>query len=156
MMDDKYKRMFAPHERKFIVDTNTSIKYRGRHREIGYEISESNFTAESDGMLCQTSWCTYIFLSEEDHEKYKNRINDAPWNGGQTYYRRYTEEHIDCSPELKAKWYKPYYKIGDDFQHFWDNEMYECYNKEYMERHIKAVIDFILNEQPSEGDEEKV
>ena len=145
--DDKYARMFAPHERKFIVDSSTSIKYRGRHKDVGYEISESNFKAESDGMMCQTSWCTYIFLTEEMHEKFKSRINDAPWNCGQTFYRRYMEEHIGCSPELKEKWDRPYYKIGDDFQHLWDNERYEFYNKAYMERHIKGVIDFLLDEE---------
>ena len=130
------------------VDERTLVKYRGRHREIAYEISAHRFKKELDRQWdFPCMWATYILLTEEMQEKYKHRIDRAPWNGGVTYERRITEEHISAPADLREKWDKPFYRIGDDFSHFWDHEnrMFECYDREYLERHIKRVIDFILD-----------
>ena len=129
------------------ADYDTSVKYKGQHREIHYIISAHAFrdNTKTGFYDMPMTWCTYILLDEGMHEKFKSKIDKAPWNGGQTFYRKITEEHIDCSPELKAKWDQPHYKIGDDFANLWDveNRRFEMYNREYMERHIKRVINYL-------------
>ena len=131
------------------VDSNTCVMYRGRHREISFEISAHSFKDDLNwSSLPSVSWATYILLSEAQHELFTARIEDAPWNGGQTYYRKITEEHIDVSPELAEKWNRHYYKIGDDFMHFWDMERFDLYSREYLERHIKKVIDYLYDGDP--------
>jgi len=131
-------------------DRDTAVKFRGRHKEVGWEVVCHNFRSEDNRSYYDfpCMWATYVFLTEEMHAKLKERINSAPWNGGQTYYRKVTEEHIDVSPELAEKWNLPYYKIGDDFSHLWDmdDRRFEMYDREYMERHIKRVIDHLLSE----------
>ncbi len=128
------------------TDQFTCIKYMGIFREITYEISEHNFNEHSSST--PSIWCTYIILSEEKHEDLKGRLNDAPWNYGQTYYRKEQQQFVDLTEDspLKDKWEKPYYKIGDDFSHLWDMQRYSLYSKEYMETHIKEIIDFLLGE----------
>jgi hypothetical protein len=126
------------------VDYNTCVKYRGQHREVHWEISCHAFRAEPSSMWdFPCGWATYVVLSPEQHEKFLPRLESAPWNGGQTYYRKEWQEHIGISPELKERWDRPYFKMGDDFMHLWDHERIDLYDREYMERHIKRVIDFL-------------
>lgn len=146
-MDDEYTRIYAPHKRTIEVNYETVISCRGKHRDIGYLISEHGFKAEKPDWGVQSTWCTYIYLTTDLHDKYKDKILDAPWNGQQTYYRLEQQTHIGVYGELGEKWNKPFYKIGDDFAHSWDDERYEFYNLEYMRKHIIAVIDFILGEE---------
>jgi hypothetical protein len=121
------------------------------HRDISYEVSAHRFNDKPGLYDFKVSWATYVILTEEMHEKFKVRINDAPWNGGQTYYRKVTEEHVGVSPELAAQWNKPYYKIGDDFTHLWDMERggWGERDRPHFEHHIKRVIDY-LHDGPTE------
>lgn len=131
-----------------VVDQDASVKYRGRHRDISWEVQAHNFKTEPRSSLdLPAMWTTYVVLSEEMHDKLKSRINGAPWNGGQTYYRKITEEHVDASAELKKEWGKPHYRVGDDFSHLWDYEnfRYQMYDRRYMEQHIKNVINYLID-----------
>lgn len=136
---------------KVTIDVNnkTSVTWRGSHRDVRYEIFQHGFVPDEIratlSEIYPSIWCTYVVLTEEQHEKFKDRINDAPWNGGQTYYRKHSVEYIDVSPELKRKWDGHYYKIGDDFAHLWDMDQNELFSKSFMENHIKCVIDFLLS-----------
>jgi hypothetical protein len=98
-------------------------------------------------------WATYIHLNEEMYEKFKPHLDDAPWNGGITYNQRHTHEHLDCPPELKAKWNKPFYKIGDDFSHLWDSERggWNADDKPAMKAHIIRVIDYLVDATKETG-----
>ncbi len=143
-------------EIKLAVDHDTVITFRGKHKNIAFSIVEHAFRSEEElgclrpSSLTPSAWATYVILSEAQHAVYAGRIESAPWNGGQTYYRKVTEEHIGVSHDLAEKWNKPYYKIGDDFQHLWDNERYDRYTRSYMERHIQKVIDYLLSEEKEE------
>lgn len=129
--------------RKIEVDQNTAVTFKGRHREIPWLVTVHSFKETADFYDHKEMWATYILLSEENHEKYKDRINSLPWHWGQTYYRKHTEEHVNAPTDFAEKWNRPYYKIGDDFCHLYDNE---CrYTREDMERHIKRVIDAMLD-----------
>lgn len=130
------------------VDNKTLVKYQGRHRDIRYEISAHNFKTEFDRMFeMPCMWATYILLKEKTYEEVKARLHGAPWNGGITYFRKITEEHIDAPEDLRAKWDGSYYRIGDDYSHLWDYEHYrwQLYDREYLERNIKAVIDYLID-----------
>lgn len=137
------------------VDPKTVISWRGSHREIGYEICQHHFFIKEslppeigDMGLPESIWNTYIHIREDIHEKVKHLINDAPFNGGQTFYRKITEEYIGSNTDFieKMGWNKPHYKIGDDFNHLWDKDDYHQYNLEFMRRHIINVIDFLLDQ----------
>lgn len=134
---------------KIIIDADyyTAITYKGTHKGISYNISNHGFNDRTDFYSQRSHWCTYIILNEELHEKYKSKINDAPWNGGQTYYRKHAEEFLDVPPDLKKKWDDHYYKIGDDFSHLRDMERQDWYDKSFMESHIKRVIDFLVGDE---------
>jgi len=127
--------------------------YTGKHKGICFEIS--NFESLDNHRFNQ-SWCSYILLTEELHEKYKQKINDLPWNGGQTYYRKKRDEMVfDYAVPLDENGEQPqwtrshtYYKIGDDFQHLWDIDREQ--SLESIERHIKEVIESMLNEEIKE------
>lgn len=125
------------------ADYNTMIQRRGVHNGVIWLIQQHSFRYGNDLYLTPSAWCTYIILTDEMHEEMRSKIEEAPWNGGQTFYKKITEEHINVSSELAEKWNKPYWKIGDDFQHIWDNERYDMYDFSYMESHIKGVINFL-------------
>lgn len=131
------------------VDQHTAVYYRGIHRDVYFKIVVHNFKPKDHDTFYDfpEMWATYVLLSEEYYEKFGNRVDNAPWNGGITYRKRILEEHMDCSEEMKEKWNKPYYKIGDDFSHLWDHEnrAYELYDRKYMENHIKRVIDYLID-----------
>lgn len=132
-------------KRTLDVNYHCSIQWKGTHQGVHYMISEHAFRDEPSPFLLPSIWCTYVLLSEEQHAEVKPRIDDAPWNGGQTYYRKMIDEPMDCiDSDLKARLSKPYYKIGDDFSHIWDDEHYAGYSLPYMEWHIKKVIDFLI------------
>ena len=130
------------------VDNQTLVKYRGRHRDIAFEVSAHNFKPDHDRINeFPCMWATYILLTPEQFADWKDKLPSAPWNGGITYERRITEEHYTAPDDIRAKWDKPFYRIGDDFTHLWDieNGMYQCYDRAYMERHIKRVIDWLYD-----------
>lgn len=127
------------------ADFNTCIQTKLQHRGINCLIHNANFNDTPSQYDTAQSWCTYVFLTIDQFEKVKSCINDAPWNCGKTYFKKITEEHIDCPPELKEKWNRPYYKIGDDFQHLWDMDRQDMYDLDYMKRHIKRVADFFAD-----------
>lgn len=130
---------------KIDLDKNSVIAYRGMHNDVAYEIKGFNFNDERHSPFdMKAMWSTYIILTEEMHEKVKYRINGAPWNGGQTFYHKITEEHVDAPAEFKEKWSKPYYKIGDDFSHLWDMDRQDLFYRAFFERHIKAVIEYLF------------
>jgi hypothetical protein len=130
--------------KKLELSYNSSVRWVGTHRDIRWEVSCHGFQEPEGSWTMRETWCTYVMLSEADHEKFKAKFDRAPWNGGTTYYRRCREEHMDAiTPELAEKWNKPWYKIGDDFAHIWDLERADMYDLEYMTRHIQRVIDYL-------------
>jgi hypothetical protein len=141
---------------KFEVDKNCAVKITGAHNGIRYEVSAHNFNPEPDSYSFRTMWATYVFLSPEQYELLKNKLDDAPWNGGITLRQKITHEHLDCPEDMKAKWNKPFYKIGDDFSHLWDHERggWDESDRRYMEGHIKSVIEFLVP-TPGESKEER-
>jgi hypothetical protein len=130
---------------KFEVDRNCAVKITGTYNGIRYEVCAHNFNPEPDSYQFRTMWATYVLLTVEQFEQFKNKIEDAPSNGGITLRQKITHEHLDCPPELRKKWNKPFYKIGDDFSHLWDHERggWDEHDRVYMEGHIKEVIDFL-------------
>lgn len=131
---------------KIEVGPDSSVTYSGRHEGIGWLVTAHNFKDEPRSQFdFRCMWATYIILTEAQYEEVKHRLNDAPWNGGITYNQRHTHEHLDCPAELKAKWDKPFYKIGDDFSHLWDAEQggWDERDRPHMENHIKRVIDYL-------------
>lgn len=124
------------------------VQWKGTHRGIQYLIS-CGVREPSPYLNYDKAWATYVLLTPDQHDQYKPKLNDAPWNGGQTYYRRHSEEHLDISPYLKAKWDGHWFRMGDDFQHSWDDGRHDYYTLEYMQGHIKEVIDFIVGEESS-------
>lgn len=129
------------------VDYDTTVFFRGMHRDVAWEVCQRCFKKEEDiGSFDFAVACaTYVILTPELHEKFKSRINDAPWNCGQTYYRKITEDHINAPADLAEKWRRPYYKIGDDFMHLYDHERQDLFYRGYLEKHIKNVIDFLID-----------
>jgi len=127
------------------VDYKTTIERHGNHRGVSYLISQHSFRDEDDLYLGPCIWCTYVLLVPEKYEELKSRLSGAPWNGDITFQRKISEEHIDCSPELKAKWDSSYFKIGDDFAHSWDRGLWGLDEWVSMEAHIKRVIDYLLD-----------
>lgn len=123
------------------------ISYWGEYRDVVYEIKRRGFNPDwqVSGYRYAEIWNTYVLISEEMHDKFKDRINSAPWNYGQTYYRKITEDHVDVSPELREKWSKPYYKIGDDYQHVYDRREFGAYSVEEMRQSIFKVIDYLID-----------
>jgi len=124
------------------------IEWPGEHNGIKYLIA-CTVRTPSPHMEYDKAWATYVLLTEAQHEEFKAKLNDAPWNCGQTYYRKLLEEHIDMSPDLKAKWDGGWYRMGDDFQHLYDDGKYGMYDLRYMKQHIENVIDFFTEKQPS-------
>lgn len=118
------------------------VKWAGIHKGITYNIS-CMIREPSPYLDYDKAWATYVILNPEQHEKYMAIINDAPWNGGQTYYRKHTDEYLGISQDLKLKRDGHYFKIGDDFQHIWDYGMHAVYDLDYMRRHIIEVIDYL-------------
>lgn len=118
------------------------LEWGGTRKDIRYLIACS-VREPSDYMNYDKAWCTYVLLSPEQHEKLKPILNDAPWNGGQTYYRKHSMEFMDASPDLKAKWDGHWFRMGDDFQHSWDDGRHDYYDLAYMRNHIEQVIDFL-------------
>lgn len=125
------------------------VQWAGSHNGIRYLIS-CGLREPSPYLNYDKAWATYVLLTPEQHERYKDRLNDAPWNCGQTYYRKHSEENLDASPELKAKWDGHWFRMGDDFQHLWDDGRHDLYTIDYMKRHIAEVIDFLV-EEPTRG-----
>jgi hypothetical protein len=121
------------------------VEWTGEHKGLKYLIS-CVLREPSSYMGYDKAWCTYVLLTPEQHKKYNLKLNDAPWNCGQTYYRKHSVEHIDVHPELKAKWDGHWYKMGDDFQHLWDDGRHDLYSLRYMHDHIKGVINYIVGE----------
>lgn len=123
------------------------IEWSGQHKGLKYLVS--CVTREPSAFMeYDKAWCTYVLLSPEQHEKYKDKLHDAPWNCGQTYYRKHSTEYIDAPPEFKAKWDGHWFRMGDDFQHIWDDGKHDMYNLSYMRRHIEEVIEYIVGEAP--------
>lgn len=134
---------------KVELDENSAVIFKGKHRDVFWEVRGHNFKDELKSSYdFKAMWATYVYLTEEMHEKFKSRINDAPWNGGQTYYRKETHEHVGADPSWD--WAKPssIYKIGDDFSHLWDESHKGDLSRSYLERHIKAVIDYLHDGEP--------
>jgi len=126
------------------------IEWPGEHNGIKYLIA-CTVRTPSPHMEYAKAWATYILLSEVQHEEFKAKLNDAPWNCGQTYYRKHSEEFLDFDLplNLKAKWDGGWYRMGDDFQHLSDDGKYDMYDLRYMKQHIENVIDFFTEKQPS-------
>ena len=102
-------------------------------------------------ILCTSTWNTYFYLNSKRHKNIVEKLwttkkkvydwgtilipNDIferlSWNGGQTFY----EQKINYADKVKM------IKIGDDFNHSWDKEREHMYNENYMEQHIKEIID---------------
>ena len=134
---------------KIEVDENSSVTFKGIYKSIRYQVTAHNFKDERKSQFdFEAMWATYLMLSEEQYAELKDRLDHAPWNGGITFNQRHTHEHLDCPAELKAKWDKPFYKIGDDFSHLWDSERggWGIDARYSMECHIKRVIDFLVGD----------
>ena len=102
---------------------NTSVTEKGTHRGIHYSVSAHNFRDEKRSSYdFSKMWATYLYLTEAQYVELKDRLDDAPWNGGITLRQKITTDYLDAPDHLAAKWNKPIYKIGDDFSHLWDHE----------------------------------
>ena len=136
----------------FELERDGEIVHRGVHKTISYEIKNRGFIPEElRGMafLQPSTWCTYIILSDVEHERYKKILQSAPWNGEITCYEHYLFSACYSYEEPGEPIYHEY-RVGDDFNHHWDLERYKEFNLEYMRNHIKSVIDYIIekyNEQ---------
>lgn len=125
---------------KIAVDQNTSVQFTGKHGNIKWQVAAHNFNINNDFPVM---WCTYVFLSEEQYTAFKDRLEQAPWNGGITYNRKITEESLDAPPDSKWR-FATWHKVGDDFSHSWDEDRFWDENcRPYMENHIKRVIDYL-------------
>lgn len=115
--------------------------------EIWNKLNESGPRSFS---LPRFTWNTYVYMSENNFEKLKDKVNNAPWNGGQTYFKKIQEIYVsppygnDIKPDWILRSEKPFYKIGDDFMHSWDMDQQDRYDYDYMLHHIKGVIDFLI------------
>lgn len=124
------------------------VEWKGEHKGIKYLIG-CTIREPSPFMEYNKAWCTYVLLTPEQHEKYKHVLEGAPWNCGQTYYRKHAVEHIGISPDLKAKWDGHWFRMGDDFQHYWDDGKHDLYDLNYMREHVQEVIDYIVGSAPA-------
>lgn len=117
----------------------------GRYKDFVYEIVR--WGKYLDGL---PQWNSYIYISDkklldifwsEDRCEYAkfvsfkahSMLENLPWNCGQTFYHQVIDnEHR-------------YIKIGDDYQHYWDENKRSGYNEKYIEENIKNVIDDLVS-----------
>lgn len=119
--------------------------WSGRYKDIGYEIVK--WGTYMDGL---PHWNSYIYIHDEalvdrlwqiDKKTLQigdkgmvyysphSILEDLPWNCGQTYYHQVVDNE------------GRYIKIGDDYQHYWDEGKRNGYDEKYIEYNIKEVID---------------
>ncbi len=118
--------------------------WSGRHKNCGWEIKKSKPCIDQ-----YPSWTSYIYITDKemidslwikDKKNYtwgvvyepKSILSDLPWNYGHTYYHQVEDnEHR-------------YIKIGDDYQHYWDESRRDCYNENLIFNNLKDIVDELL------------
>ena len=111
-------------------------------KEIGISIEVVKVEKSYTGKPC---WNTYLYIHNKEMvdwlwsdncRKYdwgevwipKDVLEELPWNGGQTYYH----QNIDGNHR--------YIKVGDDYQHSWDED------KEYNENGLINNVRYVANQ----------
>jgi hypothetical protein len=139
----------------FPIDEEVTLRKRGSHFDIGFEVSNHGRREDRYGRSGQGTWCYYVIvgepmldagsfaefwlphtecvrssgLSEPTYAYYQARFADADWHGGVTYYEKLGG--LDGAAR--------YVKIGCDFAHLWDEERW--YDYAQVEREAKATIE---------------
>lgn len=128
------------------LDGSTVVIKRGITEGIHWECSAHCFNENyrDSSFSYPFHLALYLILTEEQHEKYKAKLQDLNWHGGVTYYRKHTQSFMDTN-QFKDE---SYYKIGCDFQHYGDEHHLHDYDydMERLERIAKRLATELVKE----------
>lgn len=149
----------------FKIDESVVLKRHSTHRDISYEITNHGRSHSLTYARPRGTYCYYVYISEfmlqgndfEDfwltgtpstfgsrngfpHMSYpyeeQRWAQDGNWHGGVTWYSK--EAGFDGEARCV--------KIGCDFGHYWDEQMY--YTSERVEFEAKNTIDKLMEMYP--------
>ena len=135
--------------------TEPHLSWGGRYKDFGWEICK--WGKSYDGL---PYWNSYVYINKKEHVEMlwtdekkvynwgivyipKSILEGLSWNCGQTYYHQFEDNG------------KRYIKIGDDYQHYWDEQYRSGYSEKWIAGNLIKImdeLDILLQERSKTND----